>query len=164
MPFAPSAKRKICAFVFVISTAPTLAENGAPAPQLPGDNGATALTADTVEIISEKLDTDRLQIQPSLGASTYYFGSDALQTIPQGENAPLNQVMLQMPGVAQDSFGQVHVRGDHANVQSSGRCWNPASRAAFRCSRVPFRRNMGFRPREFSTFRPRRDFPIRAWP
>jgi hypothetical protein len=27
------------------------------------------------------------------------------------------QVLLQMPGVAQHSFGQVHVRSDHANVQ-----------------------------------------------
>ena len=26
-------------------------------------------------------------------------------------------MLLQAPGVAQDSFGQVHVRGDHANVQ-----------------------------------------------
>ena len=42
---------------------------------------------------------------------------EALETIPQGENAPLNQVLLQMPGVAQDSFGQIHVRGEHANVQ-----------------------------------------------
>ena len=31
--------------------------------------------------------------------------------------ARINQVLLQAPGVAQDSFGQVHVRGDHANVQ-----------------------------------------------
>ncbi|HXN88696.1 MAG TPA: TonB-dependent receptor, partial [Methylocella sp.] len=30
---------------------------------------------------------------------------------------PLNQVILQMPAVAQDSFGQIHVRGEHANVQ-----------------------------------------------
>jgi outer membrane receptor protein involved in Fe transport len=30
---------------------------------------------------------------------------------------PLNQVLLQMPAVAQDSFGQIHVRGEHANVQ-----------------------------------------------
>jgi hypothetical protein len=79
--------------------------------------GQTSITLDTVEIISEKLDIARLQIQPSLGASTYYFGPEALESIPQGENAPLNQVLLQMPGVAQDSFGQVHVRGDHANVQ-----------------------------------------------
>jgi outer membrane receptor protein involved in Fe transport len=26
-------------------------------------------------------------------------------------------VLLQAPGVAQDSFGQIHLRGDHANVQ-----------------------------------------------
>jgi hypothetical protein len=44
-------------------------------------------------------------------------GPRAKLGIPQGENAPLNQVLLQMPAVAQDSFGQVHVRGDHANVQ-----------------------------------------------
>ena len=42
---------------------------------------------------------------------------DALQTIPQGDNTPLNQVLLQAPGVAQDSFGQIHLRGEHANVQ-----------------------------------------------
>ena len=37
--------------------------------------------------------------------------------MPGGENTPLNQVVLQAPGVAQDSFGQLHVRGDHGNVQ-----------------------------------------------
>jgi len=26
-------------------------------------------------------------------------------------------VLLQAPGVAQDSFGQIHLRGDRANVQ-----------------------------------------------
>jgi outer membrane receptor protein involved in Fe transport len=29
----------------------------------------------------------------------------------------MNQVMLQAPGVVQDSYGQLHVRGDHANLQ-----------------------------------------------
>ncbi len=37
--------------------------------------------------------------------------------MPQGDNAPLNQTLLQAPGVAQDSFGQIHVRGDHNEVQ-----------------------------------------------
>ncbi len=87
------------------------------APQDPAAAGTTTITLDTVEVVSEQLDIARLQIQPSLGASTYYFGPEALVTIPQGENAPLNQVLLQIPGVAQDSFGQVHVRGEHANVQ-----------------------------------------------
>lgn len=30
---------------------------------------------------------------------------------------PLNQVLLQAPGVVQDSYGQLHVRGDHSNLQ-----------------------------------------------
>src|SRR5882672_5608532 len=41
----------------------------------------------------------------------------AARSIPARENAPLNQGLLQAPGVAQDSFGQVHVRGDHGNLQ-----------------------------------------------
>jgi hypothetical protein len=92
-------------------------EGPAPVPQASADAGTTSITLDTIEVISQELNAARLQIQPSLGASTYYFGSAALETIPQGENAPLNQVLLQMPGVAQDSFGQIHVRGEHANVQ-----------------------------------------------
>src|ERR1700737_4984091 len=115
MLFAPFARLKISAFALTITAAPALAENPAPTP--PADPAASQITLETVEVISEKLDIARLQIQPSLGASTYYFGPDALETIPQGENAPLNQVLLQMPGVAQDSFGQIHVRGEHANVQ-----------------------------------------------
>lgn len=59
----------------------------------------------------------RQQIEPSLGATRYDFGPQALQTIPRGENAALNTVLLQAPGVAEDSFGQIHVRGEHANVQ-----------------------------------------------
>ena len=30
---------------------------------------------------------------------------------------PLNQVLLQTPGVVQDSFGEIHVRGEHRNLQ-----------------------------------------------
>jgi outer membrane receptor protein involved in Fe transport len=35
----------------------------------------------------------------------------------QGANAPMNQVLLRAPGVAEDSFGGLHVRGEHANLQ-----------------------------------------------
>ena len=37
--------------------------------------------------------------------------------MPQGDATPFNQVLLQAPGVANESFGQLHVRGDHANTQ-----------------------------------------------
>ena len=70
-----------------------------------------------IDVVSQRLDVARQQIQPNLGATSYNFSPEALQDIPQGENAPLNQVLLQAPGVAQDSFGQIHLRGEHANVQ-----------------------------------------------
>jgi outer membrane receptor protein involved in Fe transport len=70
-----------------------------------------------IDVIAHRLDAAREQIQPSLGATVYDFSPQALQDIPQGSNAPLNQVLLQAPGVAQDSFGQIHLRGEHANVQ-----------------------------------------------
>jgi len=91
-----------------------------------GFTGAAAIAADApftdgvsldLDVIAKRLDIARQQIQPSLGASTYQFNQPALETIPQGENAPMNQVLLQAPGVAQDSFGQIHLRGEHANMQ-----------------------------------------------
>jgi outer membrane receptor protein involved in Fe transport len=78
------------------------------------DNGEPTID---IDVISQRMDVARQQIQPALGATSYNFSPEALQNIPQGENAPLNQVLLQAPGVAQDSFGQIHLRGEHANVQ-----------------------------------------------
>lgn len=71
-----------------------------------------------MEVISRRLDIARQQqIEPSLGATKYDFSPQALQDLPQADNAPLIQVLLQAPGVAEDSFGQIHLRGEHANVQ-----------------------------------------------
>jgi outer membrane receptor protein involved in Fe transport len=70
-----------------------------------------------LDVIARQLDIARNQIQPSLGASYYEFSRQAIESQPQGDNAPLNQVLLQAPSVTQDSFGQLHVRGDHANLQ-----------------------------------------------
>src|SRR6266478_7538411 len=67
--------------------------------------------------VAKQLDIARSQIQPSLGATVYDFGRQAIETQPQGDNQSVNQLLLQAPGVAQDSFGQLHVRGDHANLQ-----------------------------------------------
>src|SRR2546427_1517877 len=116
MLFTPRGRTKMSAVVLTITAVPAFAESPAPALQDPPASEATSITLPTIEVISQQLEAARLQIQPNLGASTYYFGSEALETIPQGENAPLNQVLLQMPGVAQDSFGQIHVRGEHANL------------------------------------------------
>ena len=85
----------------------------------PGSNasfGQTLVLPD-VDVVSRRLDQARSQLQPNLGATRYDFSRQAIETLPQGDNAPLNQVLLQAPGVAQDSFGQIHVRGDHNEVQ-----------------------------------------------
>ena len=80
------------------------------------DQDSSGVSLD-LDVISRRLDVARQQIQPSLGASVYNFSPQALENVPQGENAPLDQVLLQAHGVAQDSFGQIHLRGEHANVQ-----------------------------------------------
>lgn len=67
--------------------------------------------------INAKLNAARDQIQPGLGASVYTVDSQAIQSAPGGENVALNTVILQAPGVAQDSFGQLHVRGEHNGLQ-----------------------------------------------
>lgn len=54
---------------------------------------------------------------PSLGATRYTVGPDRLNQQALGEDAGFNQTILRFPGVAQDSFGQLHVRGEHANLQ-----------------------------------------------
>src|SRR5437763_6939419 len=78
---------------------------------------AGTATAESVVVTSQELDISREQIVPSLGATRYTVGPDRLNQQAQGEDAPFNQTILRFPGVAQDSFGQLHLRGEHANLQ-----------------------------------------------
>jgi outer membrane receptor protein involved in Fe transport len=75
------------------------------------------LTLPGITVMSTKMDEERSSILPSLGATKYDFSRTAIQNTPQGQNAPLNQVLLRAPGVVQDGFGQIHVRGDHGSLQ-----------------------------------------------
>lgn len=72
---------------------------------------------ETVTVTAAKLNAARVSIQAQLGASTYTIGADAIEAQPGGDNNLLSQVVLQAPGVAQDSFGQLHVRGEHNGLQ-----------------------------------------------
>jgi TonB-dependent receptor-like protein/carboxypeptidase family protein len=71
----------------------------------------------SLAVAATRLNQARNSLSPNTGGSKYTFTQQAIQELPQGNNTPLNQVLLQAPGVAQDSFGQIHVRGDHANLQ-----------------------------------------------
>jgi outer membrane receptor protein involved in Fe transport len=80
------------------------------------DAGAGA-TPEEIVITAKRLDTKREEIAPSLGASDYVIDRKALENSPQGVETSFNQVLLQAPGVSQDSYGQLHVRNEHGNLQ-----------------------------------------------
>src|SRR5216110_1379196 len=97
-----------------------IAQNAAPPGPSPTPSTAATpgpATVEEVVVQSQELDISREQIVPSLGATRYTVGPDRLDSQAQGEDAPFNQTLLRFPGVAQDSFGQLHVRGEHANLQ-----------------------------------------------
>ncbi|HMH65162.1 MAG TPA: TonB-dependent receptor plug domain-containing protein, partial [Rhizomicrobium sp.] len=72
---------------------------------------------ESVTVTAQKLAAARNAIQTQTGASTYTVTAKDILAQPGGDNAQLNSVVLQMPGVAQDSFGQLHVRGEHNGLQ-----------------------------------------------
>ena len=99
--FLPSATLLVAAL-----TSPAVADGLPDAP-----------STEDITVIGKKLDDARNGIQTQTGASTYAIDAQALDDQPGGTNNPLNQVLLQAPGVAQDSFGQIHIRGEHNNLQ-----------------------------------------------
>ena len=80
---------------------------------------ATSTTTDAKAIVvtAKRLDDARASIQPSLGATSYGVDQQTIQALPGGDNQSLNQLILQVPGVVQDGFGQLHVRDDHNGLQ-----------------------------------------------
>jgi outer membrane receptor protein involved in Fe transport len=68
---------------------------------------------------NEKFDEARQNIVAPVGATSYQINHQAIEALPQGNNAPLDKVLLQFPGVTQDSAasGELHVRNEHANLQ-----------------------------------------------
>jgi outer membrane cobalamin receptor len=68
-------------------------------------------------VTARRLNAARSEIETQTGASTYTISSDAIAAAPGGENQSMNQVLLQAPDVVQDSFGQLHVRADHNDLQ-----------------------------------------------
>jgi outer membrane receptor protein involved in Fe transport len=67
--------------------------------------------------VSAALDQARNALSPGTGSSQYVIDHKAIAQLPLGASTPMNQVLLQAPGVVQDSYGGLHVRGDHANLQ-----------------------------------------------
>lgn len=85
---------------------------------------ATSNTSDTgskssseIVVTARKLDQARDAILPALGASDYHIDRKILESQPGGVERSLVQVLVQAPGVTLDSYGSIHVRNEHANLQ-----------------------------------------------
>ncbi|MDQ2779447.1 MAG: TonB-dependent receptor, partial [Pseudomonadota bacterium] len=95
---------------------------GAATPGAAGAAGAASAAPQQLQRVDvvgvrQRLDSARNSLLPETGSTIYRFGREDLGNLPLGDSTPINQVLLQVPGVVQDSYGQLHVRGDHSNVQ-----------------------------------------------
>src|SRR5262245_36767352 len=103
-------RRRTMALCAVLAPAPVFGQTPPAAAPAPGTQVLPGIT-----VTATQLDDARGSIQPSLGSSRFDFTPSVIDTVPQGSQAPINSVLLRAPGVAQDSFGELHVRGDHGN-------------------------------------------------
>jgi len=86
------------------------------------DAQAAAITAQAVlDAKMNGLDQARDNLLPKIGAASYTISREAIVNLPQGDNTPIDKVILQMPGVSYDSAvanPDFHVRNEYANVQT----------------------------------------------
>jgi Carboxypeptidase regulatory-like domain len=79
-------------------------------PQRVGRQWNLALEAE--QALTVPINASRIRAQNGLsstGASKYTFTAKDISNLPEGEATPLNQVLLQMPGVALDQNQEIHI-------------------------------------------------------
>jgi outer membrane receptor protein involved in Fe transport len=97
----------------VVVQAPRAAPPRPVAPPRPAEPNTDLASRNT------KLDEARENLSPHFGTSSFNVNRAAIDALPQGTEAPIDKVLLQAPGISQDSAasGEIHVRNEHANVQ-----------------------------------------------
>ena len=95
------------------------AATAAAAEDQPPATGAAPSASFDIDVVAKALNQARINIEPHIGASTYTLNDSAIQDLPAGSNTPIDDAILQMPGVDQDNAanGGLHVRNEHLNVQ-----------------------------------------------
>ncbi|WP_293882954.1 TonB-dependent receptor [Sphingomonas sp.] len=100
--------RRFVLFATAALSAPALAQTASP---------AADTSQSEIVVSARRLDEARNDILPSLGASEFNFDRTVLNNQVGGADRNLTQVLLQAPGVTQDSYGAIHVRNEHSNLQ-----------------------------------------------
>jgi opacity protein-like surface antigen/outer membrane receptor protein involved in Fe transport len=102
---------------------PQVAREAAPAtPAQAPPSPEQAQAAANRQVVQQTQNFDQRRdnvILPKIGTTNYQLSQQDLESLPQGGAAQLSDVVLQFPGVYQDSTssGDFHVRNEHANVQ-----------------------------------------------
>jgi outer membrane receptor protein involved in Fe transport len=111
---APKEKEKPKPKPVQVRTAPRPAPAPAPAPPVPAAPPVNPVTV-TTNTLNQGLNT----IYAPIGTIPTTISHDTIQALPGGDNQTVEKILLQAPGVTQDSAasGNFHVRNEHANVQ-----------------------------------------------
>jgi hypothetical protein len=111
--------RKLLVPLVTACAIPQLHAQADPSQPVPEQASASKATQLDPIVVTGDLDETRGLIQPSLGATSFIMDQQQILNLPQGADAPFNQVLLRAPGVAEDSAanGDLHVRGEHGNLQ-----------------------------------------------
>jgi outer membrane receptor protein involved in Fe transport len=89
-----------------------------PQPARPAGETQQAIAERQIQTQVTTFNTARSNIYTTVGANQDTISKEDIQRLPQGENTPPDKVVLQLPGVSQDSAesGGIHVRNEHGNV------------------------------------------------
>jgi outer membrane receptor protein involved in Fe transport len=68
---------------------------------------------------ADAFDQARSNLFTTIGTASTTLTQSTINALPGGDNTPVERILLQFPGVSQDSAasGLLHVRNDHANLQ-----------------------------------------------
>ncbi len=87
-----------------------------PSPALADDDSSAPVE---ITVAARRLDAAREAIDPALGANVATITREVIARMPGGSDRDIGSVLLQMPGVTQDTSGdaEFHLRNEHGNVQ-----------------------------------------------
>jgi outer membrane receptor protein involved in Fe transport len=117
---SPSAAQSHLPQIVVTASKKKLKPIAVARPQPVPQPGAETPAQAALDNKMQTFDQGRNNLLTPIGASTYTITSATIQRMPQGNNTPIDKVILQMPGVSYDSAvsnPDFHVRSEYANVQ-----------------------------------------------
>ena len=90
-----------------------------PSPAIAVSAAAPLTPSEQLTQQNNSFDTARSNLFTTAGTTSSTMTQQKIQNLPGGTNQPVEKVLLQFPGVSQDSAvnGDLHVRNEHANLQ-----------------------------------------------